>query len=67
MKITADTNVLIRAAVRDDVHQAREATKVMQKSDLVAVPIPFSANLCGSFDEVIKGRYLLSPIRFAAS
>jgi predicted nucleic-acid-binding protein len=40
MKITADTNVLIRAAVRDDVHQARKATKVMQEADLVAVPIP---------------------------
>jgi predicted nucleic-acid-binding protein len=40
MKITADTNVLIRAAVQDDVHQAREAAKVMQEADLVAVPIP---------------------------
>jgi len=40
MKITADTNVLIRAAVRDDVHQARKAAKVMQEADLVAVPIP---------------------------
>src|ERR1700722_14292527 len=40
MKITADTNVLIRAAVRDDVHQAREAAKVMQEADLVAVPVP---------------------------
>src|SRR5258708_15843332 len=40
MKITADTNVLIRAAVRDDVRQAREAAKVMQEADLVAVPVP---------------------------
>jgi predicted nucleic-acid-binding protein len=40
MKITVDTNVLIRAAVRDDVHQAREAAKIMQRADLVAVPIP---------------------------
>jgi len=39
MKITADTNVLIRATVRDDVHQAREAAKVMQEADL-AVPVP---------------------------
>lgn len=40
MKITADTNVLVRAAVQDDVHQARRAAKVLQEADLVAVPIP---------------------------
>jgi predicted nucleic-acid-binding protein len=40
MKITADTNVLVRAAVQDDAHQAREAAKVMLAADLVAVPIP---------------------------
>jgi predicted nucleic-acid-binding protein len=40
MKITADTNVLLRAAVRDDVHQARRAAKVLQEAELVAVPIP---------------------------
>lgn len=40
MKITADTNVLIRAAVQDGVHQARRAAKVLQEADLVAVPIP---------------------------
>src|SRR6202140_3249956 len=40
MKITADTNVPIRAAVRDDVHQARDAAKVMREADLVAVPVP---------------------------
>src|SRR5215467_3650876 len=40
MKITADTNVLIRAAVQDDAHQARKAAKVLQEAELVAVPIP---------------------------
>src|SRR5579863_9463067 len=40
MKITADTNVLIRAAVQDDVRQARLAAKVLQEADLVAVPVP---------------------------
>ena len=40
MKITADTNVLLRAAVQDDLHQARRAAKVLQEADLVAVPIP---------------------------
>jgi predicted nucleic-acid-binding protein len=32
--------VLIRAAVQDDARQARQAAKVMQEADLVAVPIP---------------------------
>jgi predicted nucleic-acid-binding protein len=40
MKITADTNVLIRAAVQDEPHQARQAAKVLQEAELVAVPIP---------------------------
>jgi predicted nucleic-acid-binding protein len=40
MKLTADTNVLIRAAVQDDVHQARRAAKVLAEADLVAVTVP---------------------------
>src|SRR5437868_15483931 len=40
MKITADTNVLVRAAVQDDPHQARQAAQVLQQADLVAVPVP---------------------------
>ena len=40
MKVTADTNVLIRAAVQDDLHQARRAAKILAKADLVAVPVP---------------------------
>jgi predicted nucleic-acid-binding protein len=40
MKITADTNVLVRAAVKDDVRQARRAAKVLQEAELVAVPVP---------------------------
>jgi predicted nucleic-acid-binding protein len=40
MKITVDTNVLVRAAVQDEPHQARQAAKVLQQADLIAVPIP---------------------------
>jgi predicted nucleic-acid-binding protein len=40
MKITADTNVLVRAAVQDDPKQARQAAKILQQADLVAVPVP---------------------------
>jgi predicted nucleic-acid-binding protein len=43
VKITADTNVLVRAAVQDDQHQARQAAKVLQEANLVAVP---TAVLC---------------------
>jgi len=40
MKITADTNVLVRAALQDEPQQARRAAKVLREADLVAVPIP---------------------------
>lgn len=40
MKITVDTNVLVRAAVQDDAQQARKAAMVLQEADLVAVPVP---------------------------
>lgn len=40
VKITADTNVLIRAAVQDDAHQARRAAKVLREAESVAVPVP---------------------------
>ncbi len=40
MKITADTNVLVRAAVQDDPHQARLAARILEQAELVAVPVP---------------------------
>ena len=40
MKITADTNVLIRAAVQDEPHQARQAAELLREAELVAVPVP---------------------------
>lgn len=40
MKVTADTNVLIRAAVHDDPHQGRRAAKILAEADLIAVPVP---------------------------
>ncbi len=39
MKITADTNLLVRAAVIDDEAQAAAARKVMAQADAVIVPI----------------------------
>jgi predicted nucleic-acid-binding protein len=40
MKITPDTNVLIRAVVRDDVKQARAASKLLKEAELIAVSLP---------------------------
>jgi predicted nucleic-acid-binding protein len=40
MKITADTNVLVRAVVGDDKKQARSAAKVLKGAELIAVTLP---------------------------
>lgn len=40
VKITVDTNVLVRAAVQDDPHQARQAARLLNEATLVAVPVP---------------------------
>jgi predicted nucleic-acid-binding protein len=39
MRITADTNVLVRGAVLDDPHQVQLAAKALREADVVAVPI----------------------------
>jgi predicted nucleic-acid-binding protein len=40
MKITADTNVLVRAVVLDDERQARTAAKILKEAELIAVSLP---------------------------
>jgi predicted nucleic-acid-binding protein len=40
MKITVDTNVLVRAVVRDDERQARIAAKLLKEAELIAVSLP---------------------------
>jgi predicted nucleic-acid-binding protein len=40
MKITVDTNVLVRAVVRDDEKQARIAAKLLKEAELIAVSLP---------------------------
>ena len=39
MKITVDTNVLVRAVVRDDERQARAAAKLLKEAELIAVSL----------------------------
>lgn len=40
MRITADTNILIRAASNDDPEQARQANDLLRDADLVALTLP---------------------------
>lgn len=40
MKIAVDTNVLVRAVVRDDPAQAKVAAKVLKQASLIAVALP---------------------------
>lgn len=40
MKVTVDTNVLVRAVVQDDPVQARVAAQVLTDAELIAVALP---------------------------
>ena len=40
MKVAVDTNVLVRALVRDDPAQARAAIRVLKDAALIAVALP---------------------------
>jgi predicted nucleic-acid-binding protein len=53
MKIAVDTNVLVRAAVRDDPDQYDSATKLMARAEVVAVAL---SSLC-EFVWVLRSVY----------
>jgi predicted nucleic-acid-binding protein len=57
MKIAVDTNVLVRAAVRDDVRQSDSAIKLMSRVEMVAIAIPC---LC-EFVWVLRSVYRFRP------
>ena len=40
MKISVDTNVLVRAVLQDDAEQARAATKILEEASLIAISLP---------------------------
>ncbi len=40
MRITADTNVLLRDALQDEPVQSRLAKKVLENAELVVIPVP---------------------------
>jgi predicted nucleic-acid-binding protein len=53
MRIAVDTNVLVRAAVRDDAEQADSATRLMSRAEMVAVAL---SSLC-EFVWVLRSVY----------
>jgi predicted nucleic-acid-binding protein len=63
VRITADTNVLVRAVLSDDPPQARIAADTLMSAEIVAVPLPV---LC-EFVWVLLRRYGRSPSEIAAS
>ena len=40
MKVAVDTNVLVRAVVRDDPAQARIAARILSDAELIAIALP---------------------------
>lgn len=63
MKITADTNILVRVIVRDDVSQAETALRLLTGAEVVALPLPC---LC-EFAWVLERTYELSKAQISAS
>jgi predicted nucleic-acid-binding protein len=63
VKIIADTNLLVRAAVRDDPEQASIAEEALQEADTVAITLP---TLC-EFVWVLMRGYKRTPSQVATS
>jgi predicted nucleic-acid-binding protein len=40
MRITVDTNVLVRAVMRDDAKQATAAARLLREAEIIAVSLP---------------------------
>lgn len=63
MKITVDTNVLIRAVVRDDEKQAMAADRILKSAQVIAVTLPC---LC-EFVWVLRRLYEFDRVDIAAA
>jgi predicted nucleic-acid-binding protein len=63
VKITVDTNVLVRSVVRDDEKQAIAAEKVLKEATVIAVALPV---LC-EFVWVLRKVYDLAPADIATA
>ncbi len=63
MRITADTNVLVRAVVADDRKQAEAAARILKEAELIAVTLPC---LC-EFVWVLRSVYQFAPENISAA
>lgn len=63
MRITVDTNILIRAVVRDDAEQARRAERCLREANVIAVTLPC---LC-EFVWVLRRLYSFGPAEISAA
>ena len=63
MKVVVDTNVLIRAVVRDDRTQASAAIKVLKNAELIVIALPC---LC-EFVWVLNSAYDFPPVDIASA
>jgi predicted nucleic-acid-binding protein len=63
LRITADTNLLLRAATQDDPAEAALAEAALREASLIAIPTPV---LC-EFVWVLRSAYGLSPEEVAAA
>jgi predicted nucleic-acid-binding protein len=52
MKVTVDTNVLVRAVVEDDRKQAAAAARLLRQADLIAVSLPCLCEFVWVLDRV---------------
>ena len=62
VKVTADTNVLVRAITEDDVQQSRHAQAELAAAEQVVVTIPTLCELCWVLD---RG-YRIAPSEIAS-
>jgi predicted nucleic-acid-binding protein len=63
MKVSVDTNVLVRSAVRDDAKQARAADRLLKDASVIAVALPC---LC-EFVWVLRKLYGIQPAEVSAA
>ncbi|MEO1458602.1 MAG: type II toxin-antitoxin system VapC family toxin [Pseudomonadota bacterium] len=63
VRITVDTNVLIRAIVADDEGEAIEARSALRQATLIALPTPMLCELVW----VLRRGYKLSPAEVATT
>jgi predicted nucleic acid-binding protein len=58
MKVTVDTNVLIRAVIRDDPKQAKKAPKILEEASRVVITLTSLCELVWSYHSPTKSSLL---------